>query len=87
LIKDDESILRGPEIKIAACETVGEKTLHAIAYCDIFDKKKGQKLRFFATGFAGMEDALCHWAAVVKCTTKPMLGQLFGSSNSKMTNS
>jgi hypothetical protein len=61
LIKDDESILRGPEIKIASCDTVGEKTLHAIVYLDIIDKKKGQKiLRFFATGFAGMEDALSH---------------------------
>jgi hypothetical protein len=42
-IKDDENILRGPKIRIAACETVGGKTLHAIAYRDIFDKKKGQK--------------------------------------------
>jgi hypothetical protein len=84
LIKDDESILRGPEIKIASCNTVGEKTLHAIAYRDIFDKKKGQKiLRFFAAGFAGMEDALCHWAAVAKCTANPIFGQLFGSCNSK----
>ncbi len=41
-IKDDENILRGPEIRIADCETVGEKTLHAIAYRDIFGKKKGQ---------------------------------------------
>jgi len=72
-IKDDENILRGPKIRIAACETVGGKTLHAIAYRDIFDKKKGQKiLRFFAAGFAGMEDALCHWAAVAKSTTKPI---------------
>jgi hypothetical protein len=84
LIKDDKSILRGPEIKNASCEPVGEKTLHAIAYRDIFDKKKGQTiLRFFAAGFAGMEDALCHWAAVAKCTTKPIFGQLSGSSNSK----
>ena len=84
LIKDDENILREPEIRIVACETVGEKSLHAIAYCDIFDKKKGQKkLPFFATGFASMEDALCHWAAVANSTTKPIFGQLFGSSNTK----
>jgi hypothetical protein len=84
LIKDDDNILRGPEMRIAACETVGEKTLHAIAYHDIFDKKKGQKiLRFFAAGFAGMEDALSRWAAVAKFTTKPMFGKLFGSSNTK----
>jgi len=43
LIKDDENIHRGPEIRIAACKTVREKTLHAIACRDIFDKKKGQK--------------------------------------------
>jgi len=30
-----------------------------------------------------MEDALCHWAAVAKSTTKPILGQLFGSSKRK----
>jgi hypothetical protein len=58
--------------------------VHFLSNRDIFDKKKGQKvLRFFAAGFAGMEDALCHWAAVAKCTTKPIFGQLFGSSNSK----
>jgi len=73
LIKDDENILRGPKIRIAACETVGGENLHAIAYRDIFDKKKSQKiLRFFAAGFAGMEDALYHWAAVAKSTTKPI---------------
>jgi len=30
-----------------------------------------------------MEGALCHWAAVAKCTANPIFGQLFGSSNSK----
>jgi hypothetical protein len=30
-----------------------------------------------------MEDSLCHWAAVAKCTTKPIFGKLFGSSNTK----
>jgi hypothetical protein len=81
-MKDDENILRGPEIRIAACGNVGEKTLHVIAYHDIFDKKKGQKnLRFFAAGFTSMENALCHWAAVAKSTTKPIFGPLFGKDN------
>jgi len=30
-----------------------------------------------------MEDALCHWAAVAKSTTKPIFGPLFESSNTK----
>jgi hypothetical protein len=41
----------------------GDATIHAIAYRDIFDKKKAQKvLCFFAAGFAGLEDAICDWA-------------------------
>ena len=30
-----------------------------------------------------MADALCHWAAVAKCSANPIFGQLFGSCNSK----
>ena len=38
-MKDNDNVLRGPEIRIPVSESVGEKTLHAIAYHDIFDKK------------------------------------------------
>jgi hypothetical protein len=87
LIKDDESILRGPEIKIASCNTVGEKTLHAIAYHDILDKKKGQKiLRFFAAGFASMEDALCHWQQLQNVTPIPFLDNYLDHVTQKMKN-
>jgi hypothetical protein len=83
-MKDDENVLRGPEIRIAACDNVREKTLHAIAYYDIFDKKKSQKKKhFFATGFPSMDSTLCRWAAVAKSTTKPIFSPLFGPSNVK----
>jgi hypothetical protein len=41
--------------------------VQAIAYRDIFDKTKAQKkLHFFAAGFTGIENALCHWAIIGK---------------------
>jgi len=32
-MKDDENVLRGPEIRIAPCDNVGEKTLHEPKKC------------------------------------------------------
>jgi hypothetical protein len=63
-VYDKENILRGPEIKVATkvCTQV-----QAIAYRDIFDKKKAQKiLRFFTAGFSGIENAVCHWEIIGK---------------------
>jgi hypothetical protein len=71
-MKDDENVLRGPEIRIAPCDNVGEKTLH-----------EPEKMHFFATGFPSMDSTLCHWAAVAKSTTKPIFSPLFGPSNVK----
>jgi hypothetical protein len=66
-VYDEENVLRGPEIKVATKVCEGGTQVQAIAYHDIFDKKKAQKiLWFFAAGFAGIENALCHWAIVGK---------------------
>jgi len=82
-MKDKDNVLRGPEIRVAVCETVGEKTLHAISYHNIFDKKGPKILRFFVAGFISMDSALCHWVAVAKSTTKPMFAPLFRPCNIK----
>jgi hypothetical protein len=56
----------------------GDATIHTIAYRDIFDKKKAQKvLFFFAAGFAGLEDAICNWAVTGKANQKLKFQTIF----------
>jgi hypothetical protein len=66
-VYNEENILRGPEINVVT-KVCGDGTqVQAIVYHDIFNKKKAQKiLHFFAAGFAGIENALCHWAIIGK---------------------
>jgi hypothetical protein len=66
-VYDEENILGGPEIKVATKVCEDGTQVQAMAYHDIFNKKKAQKiLNFFAADFAGIENALCHWAIIGK---------------------